>query len=423
MIGKLVRVKNLAVVPDYATAYVEGQLVKVTFWRRQEGSVKKDRFYCGTQNAKGIGAYFYCTPEDLEVASAIEAKEWQRKREETLDLSSVSGRGMTLGSDPEVFVVGENGKVIPSWKFLSSQKEAVKNKASVYDTAVYWDGFQAEWTTKQDTCLAFMVDSMQYGMQKVLNAAKVVDPKAKLTHECLVVVDREELQRAEEKFVELGCKPSLNAWGIKPLVVPDCRALVERSAGMHMHFGKIVEEKKLYPEIVKGMDAVLAPTMGLVLQGLENAQRRQWYGRTGEYRLPKHGLEYRTISSTAMVHPAVVHFCFELGRFVFSLVEMGLQGVWKTSKEEIFAAVNDGDLGVARKIVERNRRVLDAMLGRIFPGLDRPEAVVEGFILKGVKEFAGVEMEKNWLITPSKWVGHSESANCQFVRFANAKVK
>jgi hypothetical protein len=119
----------------------------------------------------------------------------------------------------------------------------------------------------------------------------------------VVEVDREELDSLGSKARELGCQPSMNIYGPKPLTV-DVATYRKRSAGGHLHFGvegtsifwpikQIDERSRLIPLL----DIFVGNTAVLFDRDPKAAERRENYGRAGEYRLPKYGVEYRTLSN------------------------------------------------------------------------------------------------------------------------------
>jgi len=52
------------------------------------------------------------------------------------------------------------------------------------------------------------------------------------------------------------------------------------------------------------------------MQNLDEPVRREYYGLAGEYRLPPHGLEYRSLSCAWIFHPKAAATILDLARRV-----------------------------------------------------------------------------------------------------------
>lgn len=274
------------------------------------------------------------------------------------------GYSCTTGSDPEIFAVDGKGKLIPAWEYLGKQVAGA-------DPHAFWDGFQAEFTTKSASCLALGMDSIQSGLQMVWDAARKVDKKAKLLPSAVIEVPQDMMKAASDEHADLGCDPSANAYGTLPIDIADPRTMPLRFAGFHMHFGqgahgdlyystKVVGTKELHKradDAVKGIDQVAGLISVAVLGYMDDERRRQFYGRAGEYRLPPHGLEYRTLSVAALRHPVLAHLFFDLGRLGINVGLMKLN-IWGVPQEEIQRIINERDVEQARSIMASNQSVL-----------------------------------------------------------------
>src|SRR5271169_7022127 len=167
-----------------------------------------------------------------------------------------------MGTDPEMFVkVGE--ELLPAFKFLPAKEEAQVFVPEPYRSYTYnklfWDGFQAEWTTKQSyTCLSWLVDEVQSALQDLDAKAKAFNPLAELSLDNVVRLPVALLNETPDAYVQLGCKPSRNAYKDKAMFAGNPRKLRYRFAGGHMHFElnshATIELKKA---IIKVLDKVL----------------------------------------------------------------------------------------------------------------------------------------------------------------------
>lgn len=327
------------------------------------------------------------------------------------------GDQITLGSDPEIMIVNKDNTVIPAWEFLPQQpdhKPKVKN-FNYADAAAFYDGVQAEFTTIPAICLAYHIDSVRTGLLNVLNAARKKFPDCKLSTAAAIDIPQDILDTAEETYVMLGCAPSFNVYpDIQPIEVPNPRALQIRFAGGHIHLGKHLSDQQIEPAI-KALDAIVAISITACLEGLEDPRRRQYYGRPGEFRLPPHGIEYRTLPSAILYHPALTHLSFDLARQTLWSVGKGYTRLFECTEDEVRDAIINSDVKLARKIIRRNltyiRSILMAIYGSSSKTPERATTNALRMIFEGVKNLLSEDVEFNWRLKPDqpKWIGHSEA--------------
>lgn len=345
-----------------------------------------------------------------------------------------------LGCDPEVFVRHGDGRLLPAWEFLPGKKE---------DPATFWDGFQAEFTTEPQGCLAWAMDQVQLGLCRVLAAARRKDTTARLTLESVVEVPEDLLRTATDEHVTLGCAPSKNVYGPQPMPSVHPRELGMRFAGGHKHFGGYFLVP--IPAVVRVLDAIWGVASVSLFEGMESPARRTWYGRAGEYRVPAPGrLEYRTPSNAWLCHPAIAHLSWVLARQAIGLVEARAAGAWELDQAEAQRIINELDVRAARTALEKNARALKALLwgyfrtnhGRTEDYNKYKEPAVEmgvRTLIQGAGEVLNspTDLEKNWrlggervtdrwLVGPkhesykTAWINHSEGEGHQWHRAAYA---
>lgn len=315
----------------------------------------------------------------------------------------------TIGSDPEVFV-GKEGKVIPAWKFLRCKAEV----GNAYNTP-YWDGFQAEFTLQPQNCCEYLTDNFRKGLLELRKHGDII-------LDSVIDVPKATLTRAAASHVELGCNPSMNAYNAIGAPVVNGRELDVRFAGMHMHFG-YGGRKFDAVKMVKALDKVLGVTLTAIGSGKDNPIRRMYYGLAGEYRLPKHGLEYRVPGSWVMTHPALIHLSFDLARWTLGLEEFGqLDDNWEADEAEVQQIINQGDFVAARKVLERpvNTKHLDAFRDRLYASYGKEQVQHTTFwnILNGIIQFDPNKFDKYWRVG-GEWLELCHSTNCNFGSFVS----
>lgn len=303
-------------------------------------------------------------PEDFELNLLLGKrgqeldKVWEDKVKTSL--SSVSRRlTCTIGADPELFVVDKDNAVVPAWSFLKGKKDPNRYSVDEHKGEVYWDGFQAEFTTPGLTCLMQMAVALRGGLKEV-NTRKPAGSRLSLAS--VLPVAPKTLATAEDEHVAFGCAPSKNLYNLKGNT-QDGRMVPYRFAGGHIHMGLDDDQKKRIPEMVRGLDTILAVACVSLFASFDNPLRRKFYGQAGEYRTPHHGLEYRVLSNAWLAHPVVFHMVFDLARAVAGFVDEGHPlSLWNASEDETLKAIQDSDVDLARAILVRNRPMFTQLL-------------------------------------------------------------
>lgn len=219
---------------------------------------------------------------------------------------------ITIGGDPEIFF-SRSEKIIGAERVVPAEGLTLPiNPVG----KIVLDGVQAEVNTAVYSCR----QSLAYAIGVAFGALKTrLDEKhqdVRTIFRTLVEVDREELDQLSEKARILGCSPSRNFYNSEATIEVDPFTYRKRSAGGHVHMGFNWQRTSIYVgeqwtpsgiiHLDQDMDRQMLVPICDILMGLPSilidrdpdaAERRQVYGRAGEYRLPPHGLEYRTLSN------------------------------------------------------------------------------------------------------------------------------
>lgn len=330
----------------------------------------------------------------------------------------------TIGSDPEMFVEDEKGSLIPAFDFLGG-KETTKNKTTAVmhgGYPLYWDGFQAEFETYgTGECLSWQIDSIQCGIEGLSKAAKKHNPNAKLSIKTVFDIPKKLLEESKEEHVSLGCMPSFNAYGMKGRETHP-RALPFRSAGGHIHLGVGKLEEATMIRGVKTLDAILGVACVSLFEQFDDKRRREYYGLAGEYRLPKHGVEYRVLSNAWMMHPAISNLVFDLARKIFSMGVSDLSYLWKVKEEDVVKCINTCDVKLARRILKKNKAVLMAILKSLYYATASCNLAYKT-ILEGAQVVVENpnDIEGNWDVGKN-WETHSDGKGKNWKTTKESKV-
>lgn len=314
----------------------------------------------------GRGSQRIYLPGDFKII-VIEGKELddfvaKSRDKKMLSLENQLAHSLTIGSDPEIFVEDDNGSCVPAFLFLPGKDGGARTPntnsfAGWGGMPMYWDGFQAEFTTRSMTCLGQHMDSIAAGIKGVYDAAKAFSPKAKLSLKSVFEIPQEVLDAAEDEHVEFGCMPSFNVYGLKAHL-PPARMAPFRSAGGHIHFGVGLTTEVRAAPMVKALDAILGVMCVSLFAGIDDPRRRQMYGLPGEYRTPPHGIEYRPLSNAWLCHPVITNLVIDLSRKALVFGKNGFLPAWKATEAETIACMIECNVDKAHEIMERNKSTI-----------------------------------------------------------------
>jgi hypothetical protein len=305
------------------------------------------------------------------------------------------GTGPIMGTDPEVFV-SKDGKRVPAFEVLPDKDTAKHAEVSMqgyYGTNWFWDGYQAETTVQAVGCHTSLAHYWQYQLRKLSHLGLRVHPGS------VWKVPEMSLGTAGDAEVGLGCSPSYNAYGMHGRVVENARALKYRFAGGHIHFGvnlKELEELGVSaPYIVKALDCFLGVPSVALFQNYDSPIRRRYYGLAGEFRTPKHGLEYRTLSNGWCLHPQAFQLVMDLARHAFNLGRTRLRRIWVGREELVRDIINYNDARSARDLMKLNKAFYDSWLQARYGGSKSFWAAINGGIEAAIPDF-GKDVHEAW---------------------------
>lgn len=327
-----------------------------------------------------------------------------------------------VGSDPEIFVEDSKGIVIPAFNFLGSKAKPDRTTLGTYgDKPLYWDGFQAEFETAAEACLAWQVDSVQHGLNALLRKAKAHNKDARLSLRTTMDIPHEMMEQAKEEHVAFGCMPSFNAYGLEGLK-KDGREVPFRSAGGHIHFGIGQRTEEQAKPIVKALDAILGVACVSLFAKFDDPKRRQLYGLPGEFRLPPHGIEYRVLSNAWLCHPLIMNMVFDLARKVVVIAEKDMFKYWEHKEADTIKAIMKCDVKLARTILRKNKDLFMGIVGSIANVEDMKQAEkVYKIFLGGMESviLKPTDIAGNWTLE-GEWVSHSDGINKNWVKAREA---
>jgi hypothetical protein len=183
-----------------------------------------------------------------------------------------------------------------------------------------------------------------------------------------VKVTKAELASLDEKSRIFGCAPShnINPKSRNAVKIRDPKKYMYRSAGGHIHIGRVnggIYGPSLTPldavfrvpdRLIAIMDIIVGNTCVLIDTDPSNKERRKVYGKAGEYRLPDHGIEYRTLSNFWLRSYPLMSFVMSLSRYAVSIMASTMPGrdfetelLTSIKMSKIHQAINNNDTELA----------------------------------------------------------------------------
>jgi len=258
----------------------------------------------------------------------------------------------TLGGDPEFFILEKlksKYKVITADKILPGKRK----KAECCGGHVFFDGVQAEINPRPDTCREFFARNIQDCIEDILsrssNTKYTKDKTIVFAPLASVPVDDKILKGSDRECFRFGCSPDSNIYTDEKMTYPNGKEFMTRFSGGHVHLGfddikymQTMNTPEKLLNLVRAMDTIAGVMAVAISNGKEEKIRRQYYGKAGTYRLQKHGIEYRTLSSFWLVSPPLTSLMVGLIRDAFTIVYKGVeQALFKYASTELIRDIID----------------------------------------------------------------------------------
>ena len=185
----------------------------------------------------------------------------------------------------------------------------------------------------------------------------------------IVRVDDDLFDTLPIEYVQLGCDPSLNIYGEIGNIPGDPRTLPYRFAGGHIHFGHnwllaAADRAGCAAAVVADLDKVLGTwSVGVAGPYESLKKRRTYYGLAGEFRIPPHGVEYRSLSNFWLASPGMFSLTFAVAARVFLAHMVGVTKFWLNDFMVTQNTINTYDVETARKTIRANEKQFLAICG------------------------------------------------------------
>lgn len=256
-------------------------------------------------------------------------------------------KNVTIGADPELFVVNEKtGQYVSPHEYFPGTKEVPFN---VDKGALQLDGLAAELNIIPAHNKEEFINNLNTVMQQ---ANKFLPPYHHLVPKASVEFEPLYFKNLPLNTKLLGCTPDFNAWKGGEQNIPPPAFGTMRAAGGHIHVGfgsnfdiDDPEFRSLCCALVRQMDCVVG--VSSLLWDSDNI-RRNIYGKAGAMRFKSYGFEHRTLSSAWLRSEELMGTVYDL---TLRAINEFIKGNYLFNKyPEVENIINIGDTEAARKL-------------------------------------------------------------------------
>jgi hypothetical protein len=301
-----------------------------------------------------------------------------------------------MGADPEAFIVTPRDAVRPAKKIVG--KKAIGN--------VIWDNVAVEFQPTPASCSMYLVDNLGeciHRFRQRLHAAPV-RKDYKLDLRPAMKVSKDALKYDGYIF---GCNPSFTFSEFGEIIPSapkvDPKETQWRSVGFHIHCSlsgisrgyyqpatgpsapvsadkplsmERIRESEEYQAAAVGLFDLFVGTVGVLFENRfgwrdEAIMRRSTigYGTAGEYRMPVWGIEFRSLSSWPLLHPAFAHMVFVMARDVLNMVRHRVQDYILPAipREQVVEAINNCDAEECERLRLTAYKLFDELIDKKWP--------------------------------------------------------
>lgn len=252
---------------------------------------------------------------------------------------------VTIGSDPELFIINEEtGKVVSSIGLIPGVKgEPWTGEDMPKGFGLETDNILAEFNIPPVTDRLSFINNIEYMKNYINQFVKNHNPKLGIKCSASEEVDSDQLDSPEAKL--FGCDPDYNAYTESENVKPKGESTNLRSAGFHIHIGYDDFNTNTSVSLIKYLDFILGIS-SVILD--TDTKRRSLYGKAGSFRLTSYGVEYRTLSSAMMSTTARISLVYLLTERAIYLYNHGIS--IPISQESVRNIIDNSDKVKAESI-------------------------------------------------------------------------
>ncbi len=254
---------------------------------------------------------------------------------------SIEVKNVKVGTDPEVFLVNKEGKIISSVGIIEGTKDQPKSIGN--DCHIQTDNILTEYCIPPCTMAEEMFNHLRYCFEHTNQ--KVKDKGLEVRVLASAFIDGDQLTTDQAK--EFGCSPDLNVWEQRTNDSPNTNTNL-RSCGGHIHIGYDKPNEVTSEQIIRALDLFLGvPSMSLD----KDTERRKLYGKAGAFRFKEYGCEYRVLSNFWINDIKHIQWVFDQIDRAVEFLNSG--GSADDEMKFIVAAINDNDKDAQDYLVQK----------------------------------------------------------------------
>lgn len=249
---------------------------------------------------------------------------------------------ITIGTDPEAFVVREDGTVDIAVGKIGGDKLV---PLPVNGGAVQEDNVLAEFNIHPSSTEEQFVTTINTVIQEMeqLLCFHGLSVLFKPSH----WFQKEDLAAGGYQAVQFGCDPDYNAYTGEVNPKPNTETTL-RTAGGHVHIGYNNPDEQTNRELVIACDLLLG-IPSVLLDG--DTERRAQYGKAGAFRHQPHGVEYRTLSNFWLASDDLKRWVFKQAALAAEDRKSLIALVESIGGAEVQRIINESDTEAAGRIV------------------------------------------------------------------------
>lgn len=247
---------------------------------------------------------------------------------------------MTLGSDPEIFLINKAGEFISSVGRIGGSKD---NPMPIDDmgNAVQEDNVTVEFNTPPCSNVQDFIKHININKDWIQKKAEGMGLSTSITASA-VFSDEELDSRGAQTF---GCEPDFNAWmGGHMNPRPRARNKNLRSCGGHIHIA--LEETDDPLAVIQAMDLFVGC---LMLEFDNDVMRRELYGKAGAFRKKPYGVEYRTASNAWIATDERIQWAWDQTEKALAYARSG-KGFTEEQGQMIQDCINNSDMDLLQEL-------------------------------------------------------------------------
>lgn len=250
----------------------------------------------------------------------------------------------TIGTDPELFLFSPlYNKYVPVCGLVGGTKEEpipINEENKAY--SLQEDNVALEFTIPPAKSKSEFINSINFVKNYITET--VLKPMELVPH-YVASARFNDTDLDNPAAQHMGCSKSYDAWSFEEHRV-DRSDYTLRTTGMHIHVGYDNPNDKASIDIIRAMDLFLGVPSVLIDPDTE---RRKMYGKAGDFRMKKYGVEYRVLSSYFIQNDELIGWVYDQTQAAINFVN---QGGIITNPSDIIDAINMCNHNLANEIIE-----------------------------------------------------------------------